>query len=130
MALDGITAATVQKGGVLLTLPVQTFTFSSMDCGNSTSPHRSDWFDANVIEILQEIGSFVMWFSKSDEKPHSLPKHWPKPRVEDLLERPKRLISVGNDQNFTFRSNFVKTSKYEIYNFIPKFLLEVCKNAR
>lgn len=100
-----------------------------MDCNNLPGPYRSDWFDSNVIEILQDIGSCVMWFSKSDEKPQSLPKHWPKPKVEDLLERPKRLISVGNDQTFTFCSNFVKTSKYEIYNFIPKFLLEVCKRA-
>jgi Phospholipid-translocating ATPase N-terminal len=102
-----------------------------MNCENSSGPYRSDWFDANVIEILEEIGHFVMWFpkwfSKSDEKPHSLPKHWPKSTVEDLLERPKRLISVGNDQAFTFCSNFVKTSKYEVYNFIPKFLLEVRK---
>jgi hypothetical protein len=66
-----------------------------------------------------------MWSkASSTEKPHSLPKHWPKPNEEDLLERSQRVIAIGEEQSYSFCNNFVKTSKYEMYNFIPKFLLE------
>jgi magnesium-transporting ATPase (P-type) len=56
--------------------------------------------------------------------PPSLPKKWPRSTEEEILEKPTRQIYVGNDQQFLFRNNFVKTSKYEWYNFLPKFLLE------
>jgi len=39
-------------------------------------------------------------------------------------ERPYRLINLGSPQSYYFVDNFVKTSKYEIWNFLPKFLLE------
>jgi len=53
-----------------------------------------------------------------------LPKNWPHPTQEDLDEKPTRNIAVGSNQEFYFKSNFVKTSKYEIWNFLPKFFLE------
>ena len=65
-----------------------------------------------------------MWWNKVDEKPSSLPNNWPKSTFEELQERPQREIAIGRDQDYCFCSNFVKTSKYEIYNFLPKFLLE------
>ena len=40
-----------------------------------------------------------------------------------LLQK-ERIVKVSQDQVQSFKNNFVKTSKYEIYNFIPKFLLE------
>ena len=54
----------------------------------------------------------------------SLPNNWPKSSEEDLNERPNRIILIGDQQQFAFKNNFVKTSKYESYNFLPKFLLE------
>lgn len=69
-----------------------------------------------------------IWFSNSEEKPLSLPKNWPKPTADDLLDRPKRIVAIGDEQTFSFCTNFVKTSKYELYNFLPKFLLEVICN--
>ena len=48
----------------------------------------------------------------------------PKESLPDSLDSEQRVVVVGNQQRFSFRSNFVKTSKYEIYNFLPKFLLE------
>lgn len=56
--------------------------------------------------------------------PPSNPKGWPRPTEQDLLERPKRIVRVGGPQIYSFCSNFVKTSKYELWNFLPKFLLE------
>ena len=32
------------------------------------------------------------------DRPPSLPNNWPHPSVEDLAERPKRLVKVGTDQ--------------------------------
>jgi Phospholipid-translocating ATPase N-terminal len=66
-----------------------------------------------------------MWFSKSDGRPPSLPRHWPKSSPSEIGERPNRVIAVGDDQSYSFNSNFVKTSKYELYSFLPKFLMEV-----
>ena len=63
-------------------------------------------------------------FVDPDGKPDSLPHNWPFPDEEDILERPKRLINVGGEQDYYFKNNFVKTSKYEVYNFVPKFLME------
>lgn len=59
-------------------------------------------------------------------KPSSLPHRWPHSTEADLAAKPKRLISIGgpDHQQFSFRNNSIKTSKYEWYNFLPKFLLE------
>jgi len=62
--------------------------------------------------------------TNNKSKQPSLPKHWPKSTVKDIEERPKRVINIGKEQDYLFSSNFVKTSKYEWYNFIPKFTLE------
>ena len=62
--------------------------------------------------------------TKKLKKESSLPKNWPNSTQDDIKERPSRIISVGNDQNYIFKNNFVKTSKYEVYNFLFKFLLE------
>ena len=45
-------------------------------------------------------------------------------KLPDPLHNPEREIKIGMDQEFYFRDNFVKTSKYEAWNFVPKFLLE------
>lgn len=57
------------------------------------------------------------------------PKHWPHPTDADLEECPQRKFQFGTSlgadgQEFDFIDNFVKTSKYEWYNFIPIFLIE------
>jgi len=65
-----------------------------------------------------------MWSANSHTKPPSNPHGWPHPTERDLLERPKRVVNVGKEQGFSFCSNFVKTSKYDLWNFLPKFLLE------
>lgn len=67
---------------------------------------------------------FNFVIGSDNDKPDSLPMHWPFPDESDLRERPKRLINVGKEQDYFFKNNFVKTSKYEIYNFLPKFLME------
>jgi magnesium-transporting ATPase (P-type) len=65
-----------------------------------------------------------MLFGNADEKPSSRPRNWPNPTEQDLNERPQRIINISSPQDFFFINNFVKTSKYEFYNFLPKFLLE------
>lgn len=59
-----------------------------------------------------------------DNKPPSNPYNWPNSTEEDLLDRQKRVIKLGTEQQFSFCNNFVKTSKYEPWTFLPKFLLE------
>ena len=55
--------------------------------------------------------------------PPSLPGNWPNPSQHDLDERPTRNIHLGNlPQTFIFNSNFITTSKFTKYNFLPKFL--------
>ena len=60
----------------------------------------------------------------SDIKPSSLPKNWPNPTEADLLELPTRQVNIGRAQEYIFPNNFVKTSKYEWFNFLPLFLME------
>jgi phospholipid-transporting ATPase len=54
----------------------------------------------------------------------SLPSNWPVSTQEDIANKPNRIIIVGGQQSYAFRNNFVKTSKYETWNFLPKFLME------
>jgi len=58
--------------------------------------------------------------------PPSRPTHWPNSTEDEKAERPLRLIKLSPDgsQDFAFPNNNIKTSKYEIYSFLPKFLLE------
>ncbi len=60
------------------------------------------------------------------KKPPSLPHKWPHTTAEDLELKPKRIIKIGSptDQDYHFCNNSIKTSKYEPWNFLPKFLLE------
>lgn len=75
--------------------------------------------------ISEQVSTaWQMWSSNPNTKPPSNPNGWPHPTEKDLLERPKRVICVGKEQQFSFTNNFVKTSKYEVWNFLPKFLLE------
>lgn len=93
---------------------------------------RSNWFDAALYEIIQDCedaGNLIMTAAHRDKKPQSLPKHWPNPSDADLAEKPKRIITVGGEQSFSFCNNFVKTSKYEWWDFLPKFLMEVRMSA-
>ena len=63
---------------------------------------------------------------RNNRKQPSLPRNWPNSTPEDIDANPKRMITVGvtAEQDFRFNGNSVKTSKYELWNFIPKFLLE------
>lgn len=54
----------------------------------------------------------------------SLPLHWPNSSTESLTLKPNRIVILGAEQHFSFSTNFVKTSKYETWNFFPKFLFE------
>ena len=75
--------------------------------------------------LKQASGQSNWWGSGNGNKlPSALPKHWPNPTEEAFAELPQRLIPIGKSQEFDFHSNFVKTSKYELYNFLPKFLME------
>ena len=65
------------------------------------------------------------------KKPSSLPKNWPNSTDKDIEMKPLRIIHLGanfhgikNSQEYQFCSNFIKTSKYEIWSFMPLFLLE------
>jgi magnesium-transporting ATPase (P-type) len=89
-----------------------------------------------------------------NNKPSSNPIGWPYSTEEDIANRPNRIIIIGGESNtiidtttttannnnsnnnisdvdnneqqqiYSFCNNFVKTSKYEYYDFIPKFLIE------
>jgi len=53
-----------------------------------------------------------------------LPANWPNSSPEELALRPVRHIEVGNPQTFAYSNNFIKSSHYQLWNFLPKFLLE------
>ncbi len=59
-----------------------------------------------------------------NKKPSGVPNNWPKSTERDLEDRPTRHIKINKDQDFSYCNNVVKTSKYEISNFLPKFLME------
>lgn len=66
----------------------------------------------------------LLSIGNTNTKPPSNPFGWPNSTEEDIESRPKRIISIGTEQDFSFNNNFVKTSKYEPWNFLPKFLFE------
>jgi len=70
--------------------------------------------------------SYFKWVftGTKDSLPSSLPRNFPNHTEDDLNEKRSRIISIGKSQEFYFKDNFVKTSKYEIWNFLPKFLFE------
>jgi len=63
---------------------------------------------------------------KEVKKPDSNPVGWHKGKTtpEQIAQRPHRIVKINAEQEYAFCSNFVKTSKYEIYNFLALFLLE------
>lgn len=92
--------------------------------------------------FYQEIS--YMTRNKANRKlPPSLPVGWPRPSAVALEQRPQRKIYLNSSgqQEYSFCSNVIKTSRYglctkttsitltysftkEIWNFLPKFLLE------
>jgi phospholipid-transporting ATPase len=56
--------------------------------------------------------------------PSGKPKNWPNSNEHELEGRPTRHIKINSTQEFSYVNNVVKTSKYEWYNFLPKFLME------
>lgn len=64
------------------------------------------------------------FFSSDKSMEPSLPNNWPNSTPEEINARLNRNVVVGGEQEWLFNSNFVKTSKYELWNFIPKFFLE------
>lgn len=75
--------------------------------------------------IMRQIARiFHVRKRQGEELPPSNPDGWPHSSPEDISARPKRIIKVGTPQAFSFCNNNVKTSKYEIWDFVPKFLLE------
>ena len=62
--------------------------------------------------------------STSNVLPSALPPHWPNSSAEEIEAFGQRHVAIGEPQTFSFVNNFVKTSKYETYNFLPKFLME------
>lgn len=65
--------------------------------------------------------------SKSSLK-SGLPRNWPYSTEEDIEDLPQRIIKFGlkdyNKQLYQYKSNAIKTSKYEFATFIPIFLFE------
>lgn len=92
--------------------------------------HRSGGFEAVLSEraagdVLPRMPSTWVLWKKTPQKPSPLPRNWPRPTAKDIEDCPQREIDIGApEQRYDFCSNFVKTSKYEVYNFLPKFLLE------
>lgn len=68
--------------------------------------------------------SLMHLFGAASDFPPSNPHGWPHSSADAIAARPKRIISIGKTQEFSFCSNFVKTSKYELWDFLPKFLME------
>lgn len=109
-------------------LPVSTAASPKSD------PVRDDIMDQEAEKLVQvRSNSRRTWrhywatlsaLCSAGGKPPSNPNGWPNPREEDLNERPSRIIKIGGEQVFSFRNNFVKTSKYELWDFPGKFLLE------
>lgn len=76
----------------------------------------------NRSSIFQRLRKAT--FGGHDGLPPSNPHGWPFSTPEDLQERPKRVVKVGAPQIFSFADNNIRTSKYNVHTFLPKFLLE------
>ena len=86
-----------------------------------SSPRNS--FNSGVRE------SFGSLSGAPPPKPPSLPNNWPNPSEADLNERPTRNISIKSEQAYLFNDNFIKTSKFTKWSFVPKFL-SMCFNPK
>ena len=96
-------------------------TFDSLETKKPEIINKGTWV-RNYWSVLTQIGDFFL--RVRNKLPPSTPKNFPNHTTEDLKERPYRVIGVGKPQSYYFCDNFVKTSKYEIWNFMPKFLFE------
>ena len=76
-----------------------------------------------VQPTLNRKSSLTMMSDKSKVKPSGLPNGWPNSTQAEIDAFPRRIVYM-KEQVYSFCSNFVKTSKYEWYNFAPKFLME------
>ena len=88
---------------------------------SETTTIRKDICYRNCSALIR---SCCLYLQGGSKLPPSTPKNFPNHSAEDLRERPSRVIGIGTPQQFYFCDNFVKTSKYEIWNFLPKFLFE------
>jgi hypothetical protein len=52
-------------------------------------------------------------FKAAERKPQSLPDHWPKSSEDEIKEKPKRLIKIGEDQTYFFCNNFVSLEIFD-----------------
>ena len=95
--------------------------FDSLESKKPETSNKSTW-GRSCWNVLTQYSCFFL--RGRNKLPPSNPKNFPNHSTEDLKERPCRIIGVGKPQSFYFCDNFVKTSKYEIWNFIPKFLFE------
>ena len=78
----------------------------------------------NFVSRERSLWSDLFGSREENDLPNGLPAGWPKSTEEDFAALPNRIINVGAEQSYFFRDNFVKTSKYTVANFVPKFLLE------
>lgn len=62
--------------------------------------------------------------SSSKKKHHGTPDNWPNSTAAQLAQLPLRHLLINQEQEYLYVDNSVKTSKYELYNFLPKFLME------
>jgi phospholipid-transporting ATPase len=57
-------------------------------------------------------------------KPPGSPRNWPNSTAAEIAQLPNKQVYLNDEQEYSFCDNFVKTSKYEWFNFLPKFLFE------
>lgn len=94
---------------------------------NDGSSHENENLvqERRVQRPLRYYWQKLMSWGRSGAKPESNPNGWPLSTEEDIAERPTRQIIVGGgEQDYLFCNNFVKTSKYEVWDFPGKFLME------
>lgn len=102
---------------------VQIIMYEKVDLKNASAESE------NLVPIKKSSRSWRYYWQKLMQfgrhgLPPSNPNGWPYSTEEDMLNRPTRIIKIGAAQTFSFCSNFVKTSKYEFWDFPGKFLLE------
>jgi magnesium-transporting ATPase (P-type) len=93
-------------------------------------PVNSEELSENLVAQRSQKSWRYYWqtlmamFEAPGTKPKSNPMGWPYSTEEDIQERPTRIINVAKEQEYSFCNNFVKTSKYELWDFPGKFLFE------
>jgi magnesium-transporting ATPase (P-type) len=98
---------------------------SSDEEGVSNDLHETLVATTNRSRPLKYYWDQLLASWKSNGKPPSNPWGWPEHvHPDDLAEHPNRIIKIGQEQEYAFCTNFVKTSKYEVWDFPGKFLFE------